>query len=159
GAAREGYRMAQPARPWLSALLPLLLIALAVGALPMMMRGCDTKGIPVARAPEVRVPDVRIPDMKIPEVKDPTVRMAGYGPDLGKLARIKLPDGVNVEIPEASFLNGVYKFLSEGGDSKSRAFVFESLNFEGPSVKTAPATESAVRIVSTLLKAFPGVNI
>jgi outer membrane protein OmpA-like peptidoglycan-associated protein len=163
GAAREAYRetaaLAQPARPWLSALLPLLLIALALGALPLTMRGCATKPISVARAPEVRVPAVRVPEVAIPERKDTVARVAGYRPDLGKLANIKLPDGANVEIPEASFLHGVYKFLSETGGSNSRTFVFEDLNFEGPSVKTVPATETAVKIVSTLLKAFPGVNV
>jgi outer membrane protein OmpA-like peptidoglycan-associated protein/uncharacterized membrane protein YeaQ/YmgE (transglycosylase-associated protein family) len=158
--AREAIRgtaaLAQPARPWLSALLPLLLIGLALGALPLMMRGCGTKEIPIARAPEVR----KISEVTIPEVrKAPVVRMAGYGPDLDKLATIKLPDGVNLEIPEASFLHRTYQFLSEAGGSKSRAFIFEKLDFEGSSVKPTPTTETAVKMMSTILKAFPGVEV
>jgi hypothetical protein len=137
----------------------LLLLALALGALPMMMGGCGTKPIAVARAPEIKVPDVRVPDVRIPEVKGTVVRVAGYGPDLGKLANIKLPNGVNVEIPEASFLHGVYKFLSDAGGSTSRTFVFEDLSFDGPSIKTVPATETTIKNVSTLLKAFPGVTL
>jgi outer membrane protein OmpA-like peptidoglycan-associated protein/uncharacterized membrane protein YeaQ/YmgE (transglycosylase-associated protein family) len=162
-AAREAYRgtaaLAQPARPWLSALLPLLLIGLAVGALPLMMRGCGTTGVPIAKAPEVRVPETKVADVTLPEVKTPNVRLAGYGPDLDKLTTMKLPDGVNVEIPEASFLHGAYRFLSEAGGSKSRGFIFENLNFDGSSIKTTPATETAVKIMSTLLKAFPGVEV
>jgi outer membrane protein OmpA-like peptidoglycan-associated protein len=137
----------------------LLLIALAVGALPMMMRGCAPTAIPVAKAPEVRVPVTRVSDATIPERKDTGGRVAGYGPDLGKLVNIKLPDGVNVEIPEASFLRGVHKFLSDTGGSNVRTFIFEDLNFEGPSVKAVPATETAAKIVGTLLKAFPGVIV
>jgi outer membrane protein OmpA-like peptidoglycan-associated protein len=163
GTSRDAYQAAtglvQPARPWLSALLPLLLIALALGALPMMMRGCGTNPISVARAPEVRVPEVRVSQVAVPETKDAVVRVAGYGPDLGKLADVKLPDGVNVAIPEASYLHGVYRFLSEAGSGNSRTFVFEDVSFDGPSIKTVPATETAVKIVSRLLKAFPGVNI
>jgi outer membrane protein OmpA-like peptidoglycan-associated protein/uncharacterized membrane protein YeaQ/YmgE (transglycosylase-associated protein family) len=163
GTARDAYQAAtglvQPAKPWLSALLPLLLIALALGALPMMMRGCGIKPIAVAKAPEVRVPDVSVPEVAQPEKKDTVVRVDGYGPDLGKLANIKLPDGVNLEIPETSYLHDVYKFLSETGGNNSRTFVFEDLTFDGPSVKTIPATERAVKTVSTLLKYFPGVTI
>jgi outer membrane protein OmpA-like peptidoglycan-associated protein/uncharacterized membrane protein YeaQ/YmgE (transglycosylase-associated protein family) len=163
GAARDAYRVStglvQPAKPWLSALLPLLLIVLALGALPMTMRGCGTKPITVARTPELRVSDTRPPEVAIPDRKNTVVRVAGYGPDPGKLANIKLPDGVNMEIPEASFLHGMYKFLSEAGGSNSRTFVFEDLSFDGSSVKTMPATETAVKIVSTLMKAFPGVTI
>jgi outer membrane protein OmpA-like peptidoglycan-associated protein len=76
-----------------------------------------------------------------------------------KSVPIKLPDGVNLSIPESSFLNRVYQFLAEAGDTKSRVFVFEHLNFDGASIKTAPETESSVKVVSALLKAYPDVQL
>jgi outer membrane protein OmpA-like peptidoglycan-associated protein len=127
----------------------LVLIALAVAALPWLMRAWTTKERPVAKAPEVTAPDT----------KDTGIRVAAYGPDLGKLANIKLPDGVNLEIPETSFLHGVYKFLSGPIGTKSKSFVFEKLNFDGASVRTTPETETAVKTLSMLVKAFPGVQL
>jgi outer membrane protein OmpA-like peptidoglycan-associated protein/uncharacterized membrane protein YeaQ/YmgE (transglycosylase-associated protein family) len=153
GAAQEAYRsgvaVAQGAKPWASALVPLVLIALALAALPWLIRAWTTRERPVASAPEVKAPDL----------KDTGRRVAGYGPDLGKLTNIKLPDGVSLEVPETSFLNGVYKFLSGPADTKSQSFVFEKLNFDGASVRTAPETETAVKTLGVLVKAFPGVQL
>jgi outer membrane protein OmpA-like peptidoglycan-associated protein len=163
GAARDASRgataLVKPARPWLSALLPLLLIALAVGAIATMMHAWATKAVSLTKAPNVGAPEARVANVAMPAGKTSTERVAGYGPDLGKLVNLRLPNGVNVEIPETSFLNGVYKFVSEPGGGNSRTFVFEDVSFEGPSVKTVPATETAGKVVSTLLKAFPGVNV
>src|SRR5262249_30811173 len=70
-----------------------------------------------------------------------------------------LPGGVNLSVPEASLLHKVHQFLSGDTDTKSRAFVFESVTFDGSSVKTAPETDLYVRGMSALLKAFPTVEI
>jgi outer membrane protein OmpA-like peptidoglycan-associated protein/uncharacterized membrane protein YeaQ/YmgE (transglycosylase-associated protein family) len=163
GAAREvqrgGVALAQEARPWLSALLPLLLIAVAVAGFMWLMRSLAQTQLPMARAPEIKVPDVRAPEVRVPEVKGPGIRVSGYGPDLSKLAKVKLPDGVEVEIPETSFLSGVSRFLADKVDTKPRSFVFENLNFDGASVKTGAETDSAVKILSTLVKAYSGVQL
>jgi outer membrane protein OmpA-like peptidoglycan-associated protein/uncharacterized membrane protein YeaQ/YmgE (transglycosylase-associated protein family) len=158
GAAQEAYRtgvdVAQGVKPWASALVPLALIALALAALPWLMRAWTTREQAVAKAPEVRLPDV-----KAPNGKDLGSRVAWYGPSLGKLTDVKLPDGVSLEIPEASFLNGVYKFLSVPNGTRSQSFVFEKLTFDGPTVKTAPETDVTVKSLSMLFKAFPGVQL
>jgi outer membrane protein OmpA-like peptidoglycan-associated protein/uncharacterized membrane protein YeaQ/YmgE (transglycosylase-associated protein family) len=159
GAYRSGVGVAQNARPLASALVPLLLVALALAALPWLLRAWTTKDTPVARGPEIKGPEGKGPDVKVPGGKDDAIRVAEYGPDLGKLATIKLPNSVNLEVPENSFLNGVYKFLSGPADTKSRSFVFERLNFDGAAVKAAPETEAATRALSTLVKAFPGVQL
>jgi outer membrane protein OmpA-like peptidoglycan-associated protein/uncharacterized membrane protein YeaQ/YmgE (transglycosylase-associated protein family) len=165
GAAHEAYRTGvgavQNARPLASALVPLLLVALALFALPWLMRAWTTKDTPVAKGPEVKVPEDKGPGVQIPAGKDAAIQVSrsGYGPDLGKLASFKLPNGVNVEIPENSFLHSVYKFLSGPVDTKSRSFVFEKLDFDGASVKTAPETETAVNTLSVLVKAFPSVQL
>jgi outer membrane protein OmpA-like peptidoglycan-associated protein len=153
GAAQEAYRsgvgVAQGVKPWASALVPLVLIALALAALPWLIRAWTTKERPVASAPEVKASDM----------KDTARRVAGYGPDLSKLTNIKLPDGVNLEVPETSFLHRVHKFLSGPTDTKSQSFVFERLNFDGASVRTTPETETAVKALGMLVKAFPGVQL
>jgi outer membrane protein OmpA-like peptidoglycan-associated protein/uncharacterized membrane protein YeaQ/YmgE (transglycosylase-associated protein family) len=168
GAARDAYRAgvgaAQGTKPWLSALAPLLLLGLAFASAPFLARGCATKDMPVARAPEVKLPavkapDVKAPDVRLPDVKDAAARVAAYGPDLGKLATLKLPDGVSLEVPEASFLTGLHKYLTDAADTRTREFVFERLTFDGPAVKTAPETETAVKVMAALLKAFPGVTL
>jgi outer membrane protein OmpA-like peptidoglycan-associated protein/uncharacterized membrane protein YeaQ/YmgE (transglycosylase-associated protein family) len=158
GAAQEAYRsgvdVAQGVKPWASALVPLALIALALVALPWLIRAWTAREQTVAKAPEVRLPEVQTPNGKAIGG-----RVAWYGPSLGKLTDVKLPDGVSLEIPEASFLNGVYKFLSNPSDTKAQSFVFEKLTFDGPAVKTAPETDAAVKTLGTLVKAFPGVQL
>jgi outer membrane protein OmpA-like peptidoglycan-associated protein/uncharacterized membrane protein YeaQ/YmgE (transglycosylase-associated protein family) len=170
GAARGAYRetaaAARGATPWLSALLPLALLALAVVAFPFLMRAWEARAPrAVVRGPEVRTPEIQTPEIRTPEVKAPDVRVSNYEPpavkvpDLANLVQVKLPDGANLEIPKASFLNGVHKFLADATDTKPREFVFENLNFEGGTVKAAPETQTSVQILSLLLKAFPGVRL
>jgi outer membrane protein OmpA-like peptidoglycan-associated protein len=153
GAAQEVYRSgvgaAQQVKPWASALVPLVLLALAVAALPWLIRALTTKELPVAKGPEV----------KTPNLKDIETHVAGYGPDLSKLTNIKLPDGVSLQVPENSFLHSIYTFLSGPGDTKSSSFVFEKLTFDGGSIKTTPETETAVKTLGTLATAFPDVQI
>jgi outer membrane protein OmpA-like peptidoglycan-associated protein len=74
-----------------------------------------------------------------------------------KLLKVKLPDGRDLEIVEGSFLTGMHKFLSDAADVKPRSFVFENLNFDGTALKNGPETETAMKAMSTLLKAFPNV--
>jgi outer membrane protein OmpA-like peptidoglycan-associated protein/uncharacterized membrane protein YeaQ/YmgE (transglycosylase-associated protein family) len=158
GAARDAYRAgvgaAQEVKPWLSALAPLLLIGLAVAALPFVTRGCATKEMPVVRAPDVRGPNVTPADGK-----GLGTRVAAYGPDLGKLVTLTLPDGVSLEVPEASFLHGLHRYLADAADTGTRVVVFEHLTFDGPAVTAAPETETAVKVLAALLKAFPGVTL
>jgi outer membrane protein OmpA-like peptidoglycan-associated protein len=156
---RAGDRLVEGARPWASALVPLCVLGLAVAALPFMMRGCGTGGPAVVKAPDIRGPEARVPEVRTPDVKDAGIRGASYDTDLAKLAKIKLPNGVNLEFPEGSFLNDVYKYLVDTAGVKSRSFVFEKLNFDGPAIKMAPETETYVKALSTLVKAFPGVQL
>jgi outer membrane protein OmpA-like peptidoglycan-associated protein len=143
----------------LSALVPLVLIGLATTAFPFLTRGCATKDTPVVRAPDVRVPDVKGPDVKVPDVKAAAPRVAAYRPDLSKLVALKLPDGASLEIPGGSFLSGIHKYLTDVADTRPRDFVFESVTFDGPAVKTGPETETPVKGLAALLKAFPGVTL
>jgi outer membrane protein OmpA-like peptidoglycan-associated protein/uncharacterized membrane protein YeaQ/YmgE (transglycosylase-associated protein family) len=160
GAYRTGVGAGQNAKPLASALVPLLLVGLALAALPWLMRAWTKKETTVAQGPEVRAPDTRRTDEQVPGGKDVVSRVSRYGPDLPKLTDIKLPSGVNLEVPENSFLHNVYKFLSSpADDTKTRSFVFEKLNFDGASVKTTPETETAVNTLSTLIKAFPTVHL
>jgi outer membrane protein OmpA-like peptidoglycan-associated protein/uncharacterized membrane protein YeaQ/YmgE (transglycosylase-associated protein family) len=163
GAARDVYRAgadaAQEVKPWASALVPLLVMGLAVAALPFMLRGCAAgRDGAVAKGPTNNQPIVRAPDIRDPNVPDPGLRVSGYRPEL-KPIKITLPSGVSLEVPEGSFLNGLHKFLADTGDAKSRSFVFENLTFDGPAIKTSPESENSVTVIGTLLKSFPHVQL
>jgi outer membrane protein OmpA-like peptidoglycan-associated protein/uncharacterized membrane protein YeaQ/YmgE (transglycosylase-associated protein family) len=168
GTARDAYRGTvsglQGATPWLSALLPLFLIGLPLLAFPFVIQGCAGNAPlaqgPVAKLPEVKAPDARLPEVKAPDIKLPEVKMPDVkAPDLSKLVQVKLPDGVDLGIPEGSFLNRVYSFLTNKNDITPRTFVFDNLHFDGATVKMAPETETSVKVLSTLLKAFPTVKL
>jgi outer membrane protein OmpA-like peptidoglycan-associated protein len=156
-AAREGYqttvRAGQQVLPWASALLPLALLSLPFLAFPFVIRSCSPE-IPVAKGPDTKVPDVTIPNAKVSEIQPAAFELPGVNP-----VKIKLPDGVDLTFPETKYLNGVYKFLSDATDTKPRAFVFENLTFDGATVKTTPETETSIKVMTALLKAFPGVEI
>jgi outer membrane protein OmpA-like peptidoglycan-associated protein/uncharacterized membrane protein YeaQ/YmgE (transglycosylase-associated protein family) len=156
GAARETYRAgagaAQATKPWLSALAPVLAMVLALSLIPFLARGCATKEGP---GPVVRAPGVAPVD-----VKNSGVRVSGYGPDIGRLVTLKLPNGVNLEVPEASFLPGVHRYISDTAPAtRTHVVVFEPLAFDRATVKTAPDTEMAAKTLATLLNAYPGVTL
>jgi outer membrane protein OmpA-like peptidoglycan-associated protein len=166
GAARDVYRgtagAAHVATPWLSALLPLALIGLPLLAAPFIMRGCAAKTPEVAKGPDTKgtisnypAPEVNVPEVKVPVVKAPDVKP----PDLAKMVQIKLPNDVEISIPENSFLRDVHKFVADASDVKPRTFVLETINFDGAAVKTSPETETATKVLCALLKAFPGVRL
>jgi outer membrane protein OmpA-like peptidoglycan-associated protein/uncharacterized membrane protein YeaQ/YmgE (transglycosylase-associated protein family) len=164
GAAGEAYRggaaVAEGVKPWASALVPLLLVALALAALPWLLRSWTTPATTPEHPPVAKGPETNHPDVRATPVTDTGTRGSGYfGPDLAKLATLKLPDGVNLDVPEGSFLNDMHKYLVDKADTTARSFPFEKLNFDGASVKTTPVTEKYVTAVSTLVKAFPGVQL
>jgi outer membrane protein OmpA-like peptidoglycan-associated protein len=167
GATRQGERAAlsvarsvQPAsKPWMSAIAPVLALCLALIALPLLMRGCATKTITVAKSQPVVVPNDNGPQSNVPTTKTSDVRGRAYPPDLGKMMIVKLPDGADLELPEASFLSGMHKYLADKGDVRPRSFVFERIEFEGAGIKSTGESTNYIKILSALLNAFPGVDL
>jgi outer membrane protein OmpA-like peptidoglycan-associated protein len=72
---------------------------------------------------------------------------------------LRLPDGVTLRLPESSFLNQIYKYLSDATATKSRAFVFEGLEFDDAKIRTRPEIETAVTNLTKLIHAFPSVTL
>jgi outer membrane protein OmpA-like peptidoglycan-associated protein len=72
---------------------------------------------------------------------------------------LRLPDGVTLQLPDSSFLNAIYKYLSDTTATKSRQFVFEGLEFDDARVRALPETDTAVTNLTKLIRAFPSVTL
>jgi outer membrane protein OmpA-like peptidoglycan-associated protein/uncharacterized membrane protein YeaQ/YmgE (transglycosylase-associated protein family) len=163
-AAEQAYQETVGLRsPLLSALLPLGLLLLAIPLLGWFMRGAAN----IARPP---VEDVALrpaprqalatdtPPAPVAEAprRESTIAST-LVPTTLKLSELRLPDGVSLQVPESSFLNTIYKYLSDATAAKSREFVFEGLEFADAKVHALP--ETAVTSLSKLIRGFPSVTL
>ena len=76
-----------------------------------------------------------------------------------ELRELKLPDGKTLKLPASSFLNDVYRYLTDAAATGGRAFTFNGLDFDAAAIKPRPETEAAVTQLTTLLEAFPKVTL
>jgi outer membrane protein OmpA-like peptidoglycan-associated protein len=78
----------------------------------------------------------------------------------GKMAQLRLPGGVNLDVPEGSGLNKLATFLTAGGsDGKPAAFGLEGLRFEGDTATVNPEATSVLDKLAAILKAFPAAEL
>ena len=75
------------------------------------------------------------------------------------LSDIRLPNGLSLRLPETSFLNQVYKYLSDATAPRDRSFVFDGLDFDNDTIRMQPETDTAITNLSSMLKAFPSVTL
>jgi outer membrane protein OmpA-like peptidoglycan-associated protein len=76
------------------------------------------------------------------------------------MAKITLPGGVEVSVPEGAFSFKLAQFLADGNDKTlPRTFVFDHLNFESASTKITPESEQTLKDLTAILKAYPAVNV
>jgi outer membrane protein OmpA-like peptidoglycan-associated protein len=158
GAVREGI-------PWLAALAPLLLLAIPLLAFTYLMSGAaatlikkaeENRGnVPIANPTVVTAPKVQPTEIPVPPNSPPLVETT-Y---VEKLLDVKLPDGKSLKLPAASFLNGVYRYLTDATATQGRAFTFDGLDFDAANIKMRPEAESAVTQLTTLLGAYPNVKL
>jgi OmpA-OmpF porin, OOP family len=158
GAVREGI-------PWLAALAPLLLLAIPLLAFTYLMSGAaatlikkaeENRGnVPIANPTVVTTPKVQPTEIPAPPNSPPLVETT-Y---VEKLLDVKLPDGKSLKLPAASFLNGVYRYLTDATATQGRAFTFDGLDFDAANIKMRPEAESAVTQLTTLLGAYPNVKL
>lgn|GEM_PF-4671462 len=163
------YQMAYGERPSLgSALLPLLLLAIPLLAFSWYMRGraarpvahpgemaARTPNEPVARPPGA--PHItRIEKVTKERQVVPTHELV---PTTLKLVDVRLPNNITVKLPESSFLNRVYQYLTDKAATTDRTFTFEDLEFDASAIKSSPETETAINNLSALLKAFPKATL
>jgi outer membrane protein OmpA-like peptidoglycan-associated protein/uncharacterized membrane protein YeaQ/YmgE (transglycosylase-associated protein family) len=165
-AAERAYQETVGIRsPLLSALLPLGLLLLAIPLLGWLMRGAaniarpPVEDVAVRPAPRqalaTETPPAPVADAPRRESTIATTLV----PTTLKLSELRLPDGVSLQVPESSFLNTIYKYLSDPTAAKSREFVFEGLEFADAKIHAIPETETAVKSLSKLIRAFPSVTL
>jgi outer membrane protein OmpA-like peptidoglycan-associated protein/uncharacterized membrane protein YeaQ/YmgE (transglycosylase-associated protein family) len=155
GAYRDTVAVAdRAASPLMSALLPLALLLVPLLLFAWMMRGAakvaeQTAG--VARPPVIQPRVAGAPEVRTPE--NPLT------PTTFNVSDIRLPNGLSLRLPEASFLNQVYKYLSDATAPRDRSFVFDGLDFDKDTIRMQPETEMAITNLSSMLKAFPSVAL
>jgi outer membrane protein OmpA-like peptidoglycan-associated protein/uncharacterized membrane protein YeaQ/YmgE (transglycosylase-associated protein family) len=165
GACRDTAVAARRATPVLSAILPLLLLAIPLLAFTYLMTGAAAKLIQQAENIQVNVPQMKVPEVRMPEVQRTEIPAPVTAPPLvettyvEKLLEVKLPDGKTLKLPTASFLNAVYGYLTDATASQGRTFTFDGLDFDAATLKLRPDTTTAVTQLTTLLGAFPNVTL
>jgi outer membrane protein OmpA-like peptidoglycan-associated protein len=158
GAVRQGS-------PVLGAILPLILLAIPLLAFTYLMTGAASKLIKQADNLQVNVPPMRVPEVKVPAPQRTEIPAPAIVPPLvettyvEKLLEVKLPDGKTLKLPAASFLNEVYRYLTDATASQGRTFTFDGLDFDAATLKLRPETTTAVTHLTTLLGAFPNVTL
>jgi outer membrane protein OmpA-like peptidoglycan-associated protein len=76
-----------------------------------------------------------------------------------RLARVALPDGAALDVPEGSFHHELARYLADRSVPAPRTFVFEGLAFESGRSTLEPESRSTVDELAAILKAFPTARI
>ncbi len=76
------------------------------------------------------------------------------------MAKIVLPGGIELSVPEGAFNFKLAQFLADSNDhTLPRTFVFDHLNFASASTQITPESEQTLKDLTTILKAYPAVNV
>jgi OmpA-OmpF porin, OOP family len=80
---------------------------------------------------------------------------------LGSFFSRKLPNGIELNIPENGIENNLIKYLEDANAeiSKEKWFNFDRITFETGSAKLSEESKEQVKNIAEILKAFPNVNI
>jgi outer membrane protein OmpA-like peptidoglycan-associated protein len=161
GAYRETTAAAREGTAWLAALAPLLLLAIPLLAFAFLMRGAAAK-----LRNEMANADLNLPQGRAQGIQPPAIVPAAREPRLvptvhveEKLIDAKLPDGKSLKLPETSFLNKMYRYLTDSSAREGRRFVFDDLDFDAGKINVRPEIESSITQLTTLLGSFPNVNL
>jgi OOP family OmpA-OmpF porin len=76
-----------------------------------------------------------------------------------RLARLPLPSGSALEVPEGSFNHELARYLADPNTTAPRAFVFEDLAFQSGKSALAPESQGTVADLARILQAFPSAEI
>lgn len=75
------------------------------------------------------------------------------------LAKIDLPGGASISVPEGSINYNVARFLGDNAAQAPRTFVFDHLNFETASVRLTSDSAATVNDLAQVLKAYPNAQV
>jgi outer membrane protein OmpA-like peptidoglycan-associated protein len=131
-------------------------IEVAARSAPVQPRVVEAPARPAPAQPQAaETPEVRVPEPSRPE----TTASQPIVPTTLNLSEVRLPDGATLKLPGSSFLNAIYKYLSDATATQSRAFVFDGLDFDDATIRVRPEIATAVTNLSSLLRAFPSVTL
>ena len=81
-------------------------------------------------------------------------------PDMKKrLARLALPDGAALDVPEGSFNHELARYLADHSAAAPRTFVFEGPAFQSGRSALESGSRSTVDDLAAILKAFPSAEV
>jgi OOP family OmpA-OmpF porin len=114
--------------------LPLVLAALAALALLMFLRARTPRGVD---------------------------NVATQGAAIAKeaLAKIDLPGGANISVPEGSINYNLARFLGDNAAPAPKTFLFDHVNFEAASTRLTPESSATVNGLAVVLKAYPSAQV
>ncbi|MGE5356416.1 MAG: DUF937 domain-containing protein [Deltaproteobacteria bacterium] len=152
--------------PWLALLLGLVLLW-------ALLRGCDGKNIKDtagAMVDTLKTEVSEVADSTVDIVEDAvagikgTVDAAGnWVSDLGKEISLILPDKTELKVGENSVENKLVEFIKTGTTDeatlKNKWFTFDRLYFEKGKSTLTSESQSQLKNIAAILRAFPNVNI
>jgi outer membrane protein OmpA-like peptidoglycan-associated protein len=134
-------------------LLPILAIAALALIAWMLLRGGKTDQV-ADSARQAADEAAQRTDAFVDQAGD-AMKAAGQ-----KIASVRLPDGVTVDLLEGSFNHGLATFLSTASTSQlPKAFVFDHLNFESATTTLTPDSNPTVTNLIAILKAYPSAQV
>jgi outer membrane protein OmpA-like peptidoglycan-associated protein len=77
----------------------------------------------------------------------------------GKLTQLKLPGGINLDVPEGSALHNLGTYLTGAGGGRPATFNLQNFAFEGDTTAIQPESRSTLDKLATILKAFPTADL
>jgi len=75
------------------------------------------------------------------------------------LAKIDLPGGTSISVPEGSINYNLARFLGDNAAQAPKTFVFDHLNFETNSTRLTPDSVATVNDLAAVLKAYPNAQV
>ncbi|UKJ07578.1 OmpA family protein [Solitalea lacus] len=160
GAARHAEHAA-PSPSGSSWLRNLLLAAVALLAVFFLWRSCNKKPDMTAVTPTV---DSMVD--KATEMVDTAAQMASdaatkAAEKLGAFFKRKLPNGIELNIPEFGIENKLIAFIEDANKpvDKTTWFSFDRLTFETGSAVLKPESQEQLQNIAEILKAYPNVEV
>jgi outer membrane protein OmpA-like peptidoglycan-associated protein len=124
---------------------------------PSVVQGANE---PTIRPASAQPPVVQTPEVRVLEPNRPVTTVSPtLIPTRLNVSELRLPDGVTLQLPESSFLNAIYEYLSNTTATSSREFVFDGLEFDDVGIRVRPEIETAITNLTKLLRAFPSVTL
>ncbi|TDE16287.1 OmpA family protein [Dyadobacter psychrotolerans] len=136
-----------------------LLLALAVLAILWGLKTCKKEETTLVQDTTSVLDSAKL---AVTDLADSTVSKIDAGIDaLGNFFKRKLPNGVELDIPEFGIENKLVTFIEDGSKpvDKTTWFNFDRINFETGSTKLSAESLVQTKNIAEILKAFPNTTL